>query len=467
MKNWSLRTRITLGSAVFFAAAVALLGFTTVTLVRKHQIESLDVELQAELRSVLHEIDEHGVAGVGLTHALEKADPESRFYIQGPDGSTVFASPELGQEKFSGLVGGLRTFGKWRVAAGSLDGFVVRLARDFRQVDATVSNVRRAFVLTLPALLAFVGGTAWWLVRSALGPVQDISEAARRITAERLDQRLPTPLRQDEMGRLTDVLNEMLERIERGHQQAVRFTADASHELKTPLALMAAGLEELLRRSDHAPGVVPALGSLLEDNRRLSAICQDLLVLARADAGQLAIERRPADLAQLVEAAVEDARILAAPRDLEIELNRPAEACSEAVDERFVTRILLNLLSNAVKFSTAPGAVRVDLHTDRAHWLVDVANTGEPIPELDRSRVFERFYRSQDSNVAGHGLGLSLSRELARAHGGDLLLLPAESGWIRFRLVLPRSAAIPPRRETSRAVDAEAGRAGAVVPLGV
>lgn len=460
MKHWSLRTRLALWSGLFFAAAVSLLGFATVTLVRKHQIESLDAELQADLRSVLHEIEEHGREG--LSHALEKVDPESRFYIQAPDGSVVFASKELGGEKFPNLYMGVRTIGPWRVGANSMDGFVVRLARDFRRVEATVSDVRRSFLLALPALLVFVVGGAWWLVRSALDPVQDISETARRITTERLNQRLPTPVRQDEMGQLTGVLNDMLERLDRGHQQAVRFTADASHELKTPLALMAAGLEELLRRRDLPADAVTALGGLLEDNRRLAAICQDLLVLARADAGQLALDRRTHDLGQLLDAAVEDAQILAAPRGLSFDLIQPPGPCVEQVDERYVTRILLNLLSNAVKYNREGGRIRVELRELPERWVVEVANTGEAIDPAAAGRVFERFFRVRDATSPGHGLGLSLSRELARAHGGELSLHSLEDGWTCFRFVLPKleaPAKTRPVRPPGPAVSAPAANA--------
>lgn len=438
MKHWNLRTRLTLWTAAFFAAAVGLLGLATVSLVRKHQIESLDAELQADTRSVLHELDEHGAAG--MKHVGEKVDPAARYRVTAPDGSVIFASPELAGESLAGSAG-IQTIGRWRVCSGSVDGFTVRLARGFEQVDATVADVGRAFLLALPALLLLVGGGAWWLVRTALAPVRDIGAAARRITTERLDQRLPVPERMDEVGQLTSVLNDMLDRLDRGHRQAMRFTADASHELKTPLALMAVGMEELLRRRDLPPDVMASVGGLLDDNRRLAAICQDLLVLARADAGQLALDRQRHDLGLLLEAAVEDARILAAPSRLNFEVVRPPETCPELVDARYLTRILLNVLSNAVKYNRVDGLVRVELAGGPNAWTVDIANTGEGLSAEVAPHLFERFYRVRKAAAGGHGLGLSLSRELARAHGGDLTLQPAQAGWTCFRLRLPRQLA--------------------------
>jgi len=441
MRHWTLRTRLMLWSAVFFAAAVALLGVFTVSLVRKHQVESLDKQLGDEVRSIFHEIAEHGPSGAA--HGTLIVDKSTRAVVLGPDGKIIWSSPELRGEDFAQTVTGAQTLGAWRLVSMTENGFTVRAARDFADVEATVADVRRAYLLSLPALLLLVGGGAWWLVRSALRPVQEISATAQRITAEHLDERLPLPIRHDELGLLTGVLNEMLERLDRSFRQSVRFTADASHELKTPLALIAAGLEELLRRRDLAPDVVAALGSLLDDNRRLAAVCQDLLVLARADAGRLALDRQPHDLRALIEAAVEDGRILGESRAITFDLKLPPHA-EEFVDARYFTRILLNLLSNAVKYNRDGGTVRVALSAEESEWAIVIANTGPGIAPEHQVKLFERFFRVDNSaDSPGHGLGLSLSRELARAHGGDLALGSSDESWTAFRLTLPRTTFEP------------------------
>ena len=441
MRDWTLRTRLALWSAVFFTGAVALLGAFTISLVRRHQIASLDAELAGETRTFFHELYEHGPAGV--LHAAIEVDKDSRAVALGADGAVLWASPELKEEHFAGAGAGVQTIGPWRVVSTTENGYTVRLARGFEDVEATVADVRRAYLRALPLLLALVGGGAWWLVRSAMRPVQDIGEAARRITAEHLTERLPLPARRDELGLLTDALNRMLERLDRGFRQAVRFTADASHELKTPLALIATGLEELLRRRDLPPDVIAALGSLLEDSRRLAAVCQDLLVLARADAGRLALESQPHDLVPLIEAAVEDARILGAEDAIVFDIALPPRA-EECVDARYCTQILLNLLSNAVTYNRPGGAVRLRLTAERDAWTLTVANTGAGLAPEHQARLFERFFRADNfANVPGHGLGLSLSRELARAHHGDLVLAESNTEWTTFRLTLPRTAFEP------------------------
>ena len=441
MKHWNIGARLTLWSAIFFAAAVALLGVFTISLVRKHQVEGLDAELANEARSAFHELYEHGPAGAA--HVFIVIEKETRGVVIGADGKILWASPELRGEEFAQAAPGAHTLGAWRVLSVSENGYTIRVARGFAEVEATVADVRGAYLHALPVLLLLVGGGAWWVVRAALRPVQEISAAARRITAEHLDERLPLPARRDELGQLTAILNDMLERLERGHTQAVRFTADASHELKTPLALIAAGLEELLRRRDLAPEVIATLGSLLEDNRRLDAVCQDLLVLARADAGRLELDRQPHDLRALTEAAMEDARILGEDRALAFDLALPAHA-GEFVDARYFTRILLNLLSNAVKYNRHGGTVRVRLAAENDAWIFTLENSGPGIAPAHREKLFRRFFRTDNSAAApGHGLGLSLSRELARAHGGDLVFAGSDAEWTTFRLTLPRTTFEP------------------------
>jgi len=449
MTHWTLRTRLTLWSAIFFATAVALLGVFTVSLVRRHQIHTLDSELLGEARSVFHELAEHGPSGAA--HGNLVIGKATRAVVLGESGNMIWSSPELRGEDFASTISGGQTVGTWRVLSVTENGYTVRMARGFEDVEATVADVRDAYLMALPVLLVLVAGGAWWLVRSALRPVQKISAAARQITAEHLDERLPVPVRRDELGQLTTVLNEMLERLDRGHAQAVRFTADASHELKTPLALIAAGLEELLRRRDLAPEVVATLGSLLDDNRRLAAVCQDLLVLARADAGRLALDRQPHDLRALIEAAVEDGRILGESRSIVFDLTLPPHA-EEFVDARYFTRILLNLLSNAVKYNQDSGRVRVELTAGESDWVIVIANTGRGIAPDHQVKLFERFFRVDNSAESpGHGLGLSLSRELARAHDGDLVLASSDAEWTTFRLTLPRTTFEPDLSTTSLA----------------
>jgi signal transduction histidine kinase len=249
------------------------------------------------------------------------------------------------------------------------------------------------------------------------------------------------PAAADEIQRHARVLNATLDRLELSYQQALRFSGDASHELKTPLTVLRASIEAVLDSptlgdSDHA-----AICGLLEQTHRLTNITSSLLLLARADAGRLQLDLAEHDLATLTEACAEDARIVAEQRGLHVECALPSAAPARVDPPRFA-QIASNLLDNAVKYNREAGEVRVTLADDGAAWRLSVANTGPGIAPEHRARLFERFFRAEHTaEEPGHGLGLGLARELARAHGGEVALVRSEGGWTEFAFTLPKTAA--------------------------
>jgi signal transduction histidine kinase len=246
------------------------------------------------------------------------------------------------------------------------------------------------------------------------------------------------PAASDEIARLTVVLNATFDRLAASYQQAMRFSADASHELKTPLALISITLESLLRRTDLPGDVQSEILAVHDDTSRLSTICQNLLLLSRADAGRLQLDRQHTELRAIIEAAMDDALILAEPNRITITAELPSDATG-TLDSRCVTQILLNLLENAVKYNRHEGRVSVSLSLTPSDFIIRIANTGPGITAEHAAQIFERFFRGDDSRTDfGHGLGLSLSRELARAHGGDLVLESSNAEWTVFLLTLPR-----------------------------
>ena len=294
----------------------------------------------------------------------------------------------------------------------------------------------------------------YWLARKALQPVRAITFAAERISAEQLQQRLPVPATRDEIARLTVVLNATFDRLASSYQQAVRFSADASHELKTPLALISVTLESLLRRTDIPTDAQTEIFAVLDDTRHLATICQNLLLLSRADAGRLQLDCQPAELHALIEAALDDAQILAEPHCITLSSELPPTAPC-ALDSRYITQILLNLLDNGVKYNHHGGQMRVSLTLAPADFIIRIANTGDGITPEQAEHVFDRFYRADASHSdLGHGLGLSISRELARAHGGDLVLESSDAQWTIFRLTLSRDAGKMPGATQRPAHDA-------------
>jgi signal transduction histidine kinase len=228
-----------------------------------------------------------------------------------------------------------------------------------------------------------------------------------------------------------------------GLRRAIRFSADASHQLKTPVTVIRAGLEELLARKHLAPEVRDEISDLVHQTYRLASIVDDLLLLARADAGRLQIDFTPVDLTQLIEAGLDDLGATPDALDLAVETDFPA-ALHIAGEKRYSTIIVQNLLENARKYNRPRGLIRVTAREEGGSVLLTVGNTGRPIPAPAQEHIFERFHRgSVGENVPGHGLGLNLARELARLHGGDLRLARSDEAWTEFEARFRTASPMP------------------------
>lgn len=326
----------------------------------------------------------------------------------------------------------------WRIAVSGNPYTKLILATNLDQLNLDLDRLRHRFLLLLPVVLVVVGGTAWWLATRALRPVAALTRAAEGITARGLDHRLAAPAHDREFQRLVSVFNAMLDRLEKGFHQARRFSADASHELKTPLALLQAELEQALRNSPSGSAAQQTYTSLLEEIQHLKAILEKLLLLSLADSGRLALERADVDLGAIVANVTEDCSALAPA--LRVEASVPGNVRVRA-DATLLEQALQNLTANAIKYNRPDGRIHVSVTTDQASALISVGNTGPAIPAADRTRVFERFYRGDPARArnapAGAGLGLSLSREILRAHGGELTLARSEDDWTEFVATVP------------------------------
>ena len=325
----------------------------------------------------------------------------------------------------------------WRMGVMGNPYVTLILGADIGEFNARMNELRNTFLATLPVVLLLAAGGAWLVARRALRPVTALTQTAEQVTARGLSQRIPAMTRDQEFNRLITVFNEMMDRLEESFQQATRFSADASHELKTPLTRLQVELEQALESAPSASPQQEVYSSLLDEISRLKAIVQKLLLLSLADAGRLTLRLQPVDLSVLLANVVEDCRAQAP--SLNIEQQIPPEIHVNA-DPDLLEQALQNLASNALKYNRAGGLVRFDLVPERDQVVVRVANTGPPIPLADRERIFERFYRadpSRSGRVEGTGLGLSLAREIIRAHRGDLSLETSDEQLTRFAVKLP------------------------------
>ena len=226
-------------------------------------------------------------------------------------------------------------------------------------------------------------------------------------------------------------------------QRAARFSADASHQLKTPLAVLRAGLEELQARTDFAPEVNQEISVLMHQTYRLSSVIDDLLLLARLDAGQLKLNFGPVDLSQLIEASLDDLGAQPEAADLSIEKDFPVELPIIG-DKHYTGLILQNLLENARKYNRAGGRIRLSARRERDQVFLAIGNTGASIPPPAQAHIFERFHRGAvGENVPGYGLGLNLAREIARLHEGELRLVRSQDGWTEFEVIFRAAERVP------------------------
>lgn len=330
---------------------------------------------------------------------------------------------------------------EWRLAIMGNPYLTLALGADLDSLNQGMTRLRNTFLTALPILLALVGSGAWWLSSRALQPVSLLTRSVEGITARGLDQRMVATAHDREFMRLITVFNAMLDRLEKSFHQANRFSADAAHELRTPLTILQMDLEMALHSAEPGSETERLCVRLIEEISRLRAIQEKLLMLSQADAGKLPLQPASVDWSQAVREAADDARSLGP--DLRIEEDIPDGIIAPA-DPILLDQILQNLTSNAVKYNRPGGAISFRLLRRPGSIELKVSNTGPGIPEDQRPRLFQRFHRGDPSrhrDTGGTGLGLSLSREIARAHGGELELAAEDKARTTLVLTWPANPA--------------------------
>jgi two-component system OmpR family sensor kinase len=319
----------------------------------------------------------------------------------------------------------------------------IQVAGSLDDVNHVVQSASVLFIVMGVALVLAVGSAGAVLTGRVFRTIDGVVHQAQRIGQASLSRRLPDPGTQDEIGRLVQTLNDMLARIEHGFEAQRRFTADASHELRSPLSRLRTELELALRRPREADEYIETLRSGLEEVERLTLLVEELLVLARLDAGQ---ERGPAEtvsLNTLAEEAVRRMEPMARERDVHVVLE-PAPPITASVARGPASLVLANLLDNAVKFSAPGGQVTVSLAaTGDGQAQMSVADAGPGISITEMPYLFERFYRGSSARAGaapGVGLGLALSQAIVHAHGGRIDAANRVGGGALFTLSLPLAA---------------------------
>ncbi len=448
MKKWPLRWKLALYAALLAMTATLAGAVTTWTVMRHEEIAAFDQRLTMDAHELFRDVEhfQRDPASKGRLFSeifIPLALRQRLVEVTDAKGKMVYLSPGLREPLSSD---GIRDFHTRRISGRNVrmgefteNGLTLRVGAELMQINQIGHDIFRGLLVAVPTVLVVIVIGSRWVASKAVAPVEEIRQAAAQITAQRLDKRLPVPPTGDEVAGLIEVLNAAFERLQRSFEQSVRFSADASHHLKTPIAVMRAGIEEILMESDNPRTQATAEG-LLHRIHQLNSVADTLLLLARADAGRLYVHREQFNLSEVLEGVLDDAVALAEPLELTVERDVPPDL-PLAADRVFVGIIAQNLLENAIKYNKRGGRIRVSARSVNGAVEVDFGNTGAGIPPERVPNLFERFYRAVgDERVGGSGLGLSTARELARAHGGEISLLRSDAAWTELHVRLPQSA---------------------------
>ena len=332
----------------------------------------------------------------------------------------------------------------FRVIEAPLDpslapGWSVRVTHSAAGLTRSMQRLDRELAVGIFVSAFLAGLVGWWLTGRTLQPVGMMARAAEGIQASTPSGRLPISDPSDELGRLGLAFNDLLDRLERALGQQRQFLADAAHELRTPIARLRSQLE-LAERPGAGTLAPAAVTGLHDDLERMATMLDELLQLARADAGERTVQPARLFVDDVAHEAAAAWRAAAERRGLVLEFKLPEQEVPLAADPALLRRLIDTLIDNAIRYSPAGGRIEVTARADDGHAVIDVADRGIGVPDDERARLFERFFRGRLARQRapdGSGLGLPIARWIAERHGGRVELLPREGGGTVARVSLP------------------------------
>ncbi len=385
-------------------------------------LEDVEPGGDPEIASRLNEISE-----LGELHQVFDADGALIAQSRGLARHGVPQRPpaELGFEIRYGT-GGTAGFPlrlAWQKVAIGSHTLVLCVADPQRKFEGVLRAFTTVLLLSTPLILALATACGLWLGRRALVPVARITDDARAITESNLSARLAVPSSQDELQQLSETLNAMLERIEQSFTRTRQFTADASHELRAPMTLIYTAAQYSLRRERSREELVDSMQKILRESQRTTALIDDLLLLARGDAGRESATLEVIDAGPLLRDAAGQATAMAAAKGISVSLQLEADGLPVRANEAQLRRLLLILIDNALKYTPSGGRVTIAGRVDATAVTISIADTGAGISPDDLPHVFERFWRAdkvRSREAGGTGLGLTIAKQIAELHGADL-----------------------------------------------
>ena len=461
----SIGVRLAFWYALSSTAMIACLFLAGRYFLEHYAIHGLDLLNQAEFDRLQHRlgpdyeklpadrIRELMAESIGLGSTL--------FYVEirrGTEG-TIYRSPNLNGDvipdhvreseddrNFNAIV---NNHGELRATAFHSGPFRAVIATSKRQIRTVMIGYEKVFYGLIAVMIVLSTLVGYALSRMALRPVRLIQSTATHIGSDNLSERIPVSPVQDEISNLARLLNEMFDRLEAAFLQTRRFTAEASHELKTPLSLVRLQAEKLMIEGGLKPAQEEAVQVQLEEISRLNQIIEDLLFLSRAEAGAIKLQIKRHSTQKFLESFITDARVLAESRGLAF-VDHIEPVGEWDFDPRWLRQVLLNLIANAYNVSPAGGTVTLYSRLAGGKWQIAMEDEGPGVPEAQREKIFERFVRLGTEGT-GSGLGLAISRSVVQLHSGVIRAESARQGTgLRVECELPGWSATSGRAGADR-----------------
>lgn len=462
MSPRSLRFRLAAWYTAILAATFAVTGIGVWWAMRDSIHDTVDRDLRSRLRAMRQYLDKQVAEADSGPLAEELAEQAAlvpagpRYRLAGADGRWIFQSPgtrgwdpkppdasrlpENG--KTQTIVAGKASL---RMLSAPVAMGVIQIATPLDEFYDTLEDFTWTVLIASPLLLLVGAAAGYWMSGRALRPVDRIARTAERIEAQNLSDRLPLSGTGDELDRLSATLNSMLGRLEASFRRMTQFTADASHELRTPVAVIRTTAEVARSKPRSEEEYAKALDRILSESERTTRLIEDLMLLARADAGADGIVLEPLDLVDVVRESCVEAKVLAEAANVRLLAGEFSE-CPIQGDDHALRRLLLILLDNAVKYTPAGGSVTVSVRVEGPVAVVEVRDTGIGIAPEDLPHIFERFYRAakdRSRTTGGAGLGLSIAHWVAMRHGGEIRVESTLGAGSVFCVRIPSSPALP------------------------
>lgn len=452
MMRISIRQRLTLWYAAALLAGLGIFALAMWVSLQERLVSGVDARLAQRIQGLETALG----AEAEIRDRAQLQQELAEFVREIPDGSLVqlrstagdVLLPTPNQQILRPSLGGTAPYTeitggrKLRIATARLQSagsvYDAQVAVSLDEILGVMQDFRHLLLLLIPGVLIVSCLGGYWLSSRALRPVDQITSVARSIGVHNLSQRIAVPQTGDELQRMAQTWNDVLERLDIAVKRIRQFTSDASHELRTPLALIRATAELALRRERDPEGYRASLGQIEQEAEHMTALTESLLTLARADAGGLGMTMQATNLNELVLAVVEQNTAIAMEKGVTLRaatVDRPAWV---AVDPSGIRRILLILVDNAMKHTPAGGAVTVSAAAEAGCVILAVEDSGEGIPAAALPHIFERFYRADPArgSGSGFGLGLSIAQAIAQAHGSTIAVSSTPGAGARFSLPL-------------------------------